>query len=471
MLALLRECLLSVALASPAGAADAASEPGGAPSATASEGDALSGGEGFAEDDPRRCPKKSSRRSRRAAQAEGPEDAPAEVEVEAGAPADDCANYRTVVDRETGESRLVFRRNRIVALPQVLQAPAFGTIFGLRGRYVNRVPGSSFDRVQLDLAARVSTRLIQDHDLRLQLRDLLGRDEVIFVLGGIDIDPAFPYIGVANNTNLVDVDLRDPRYAVMLRTFLGSVAYAEPVFEVPATVERPRGVLRWFAGATFAVDRFEAYEDSLFAEERPEEEGLQRRGYYTGGLQWDRRDNEWHPSTGAFHEASWSLAGPWAGGSRSWSRFNLLARWYRALGTEKLIFAQAAIIDALIGIPPLIPLGQVGGMEPIEGLGGRFIGRGFYRRRFVGDTKAAVMTELRYTPLDFKLFRWSVGLGVRAFLDTTKVFQPNEALHANVHPSGGGGLYVLWDRFFVLRMDVGYSAEGAGFYLAGGHPF
>jgi len=383
----------------------------------------------------------------------------------------DCANYRTVVDKETGERRVEFRKSRFVGLPQILQDPAFGTIFGLRGRYVNRREGMAFDRIQLDLAARISTRRIQDHDLRLQLRDLLGRDELIFVLGGVDIDPAFPYFGVANNTNLAGVDLKDSRYAVELRTFSGSIAYAEPLWEVPATVDRPRGVLRWFAGLTFAVDRFKAYEGSLFAEQRPEEEGLQRRGYVVGGLQWDRRDNEWHPSTGAIHEASWTLAGPWAGGSRTWSKFNVMARWYRKLGSEKLIFAQAAIIDAIIGIPPLIPMGQVGGLEPIESLGGRFIGRGFYRRRFIGDTKAVVMTELRYTPIDFKLLRWSVGLGVRGFVDMVKVFQANESLHASLHPSGGGGLYVLWDRFFVLRMDFGYSAEGAGLYLAGGHPF
>jgi hypothetical protein len=390
---------------------------------------------------------------------------------EAPPPEGDRANYRVVKDDLTGEKRYVFRKHRFVGLPQILQSPAFGTIFGLRARYVNRVPGSRFDRIQLDLAARISTRRIQDHDLRLQLRDLLGRDEVIVIIGAIDIDPAFPYIGVANNDTITGVDFRDRYYSTFLRTYAGSAVYAEPIWQLDATPKRPRGVLRWFAGATFAVDRFEAYENSLFAEERPEEIGRQRRGYYVGGVQWDRRDNEWHPTTGALHETSFTLAGPWAGGSRSWARYSLIARWYRSLGTEKLIFAQAAIFDAIIGISPLIPLGQVGGLEPIEGFGDRFIGRGFYRRRFIGDTKSAVMTELRYTPVEFKLLRWSVGLGVRAFVDVLKVFKTNEAIHENFHPSGGGGLYVLWDKFFVLRMDFGYSVEGAGLYLAGGHPF
>lgn len=456
MLGLLRECLVLAALAAPAGVVVGGSGP---ELESPVAGSAVAGGDvvdGYAEHDPRRCD-----RSKLAG----------EAAAEATPPSFNCANYRKIKDRETGEERLVFRKHRFVGVPQILQDPAFGTMFGLRARYVKRRQGTRFDRVQLDLAARISTRRIQDHDLRLQLRDFLGRNEMIFVLGAIDVDPAFPYLGIANNKALVGVDFRDPYYAVKLRTFAGSLVYAEPAWVVPATADRPPGFLRWFVGATFAVDRFEAYEGSLFARERPEEAGLQRRGYFVGGLQWDRRDNEWHPTTGSVHEASWTLAGPWAGGSRSWSRFSLLARWYRSLGSKKIVFAQAAIVDALIGIPPLIPLGQVGGLEPIEGLGGRSFGRGFYRRRFIGDTKAALMTELRYTPIDFKLLRWSVGLGVRAFVDVIKVFQPNESLHANLHPSGGGGLYVLWDRFFVLRGDFGYSVEGAALYLSGGHPF
>ncbi|HFE45105.1 MAG TPA: hypothetical protein ENJ18_06365 [Nannocystis exedens] len=478
VLALLRECILFAALALPteaegarpapvADSVDLSTRPGSAGSVDTAAGPgpvpvagSVDMGEdvvhGFAEHDPRRCDR-STPVGRAAA--------------EAAPPSYDCGNYRRVKDQKTGEERLVFRKHRFVGVPQILQDPAFGTMFGLRARYVKRRPGTRLDRVQLDLAARISTLKVQDHDLRLQLRDLLGRNEMIFVLGAIDVNPTYPYLGVANNKPLIGVDFRDPYYTVKLRTFAASLVYAEPAWMVPATADHPPGFLRWFVGATFAVDRFEPYEDSLFAKERPEEVGLQRRGYFVGGLQWDRRDNEWHPTTGALHEASWTLAGPWAGGSRSWSRFSLLARWYRALGSKKIVFAQAAILDALIGLPPLIPLGQVGGLEPMDGLGGLSFGRGYYRRRFIGDTKAAVMTELRYTPINFKLLRWSVGLGVRAFVDVVKVFQANESLHANLHPSGGGGLYVLWDRFFVLRGDFGYSAEGAALYISGGHPF
>lgn len=386
-------------------------------------------------------------------------------------PAIDRSQYKTIFDERSGRRRQVFRAHRFLPVVQALRDPAFGTIIGLRARYVNRLPDSAFNRIQLDVALRLSTRLIQDHDLRLQLRDLLHRGEVMLFGLYVDNDPAFPYLGVANNDVLAGEDLRQPYYAAFRRTIAGTFAYAEPLFEVPATPRFPIGRLRWFTGATFAVDRFHLYEGSLLEEDRPEEEGLRPRVYVVGGFQWDRRDNEWNPTTGAIHEASFTLAGPGMAGSRAWGRFNASARWYRGLGTPKLVFAQAAVIDAIIGLPPLIPMGELGGLEPIEGLGGRFVGRGFYRRRFVGDTKAMVMTELRYLPLDLKVFRWTLGLGVRGFVDLVKVFRANETLHANIHPSVGGGVFAVWDRFLVMRLDAGYSAEGAAIYLAGEHPF
>lgn len=383
----------------------------------------------------------------------------------------DRSQYKTVIDPATGRRRAVFRRHRFLPVVNVLRDPSLGTIVGLRARYVNRLPGAAFNRIQLDVALRLSTRRIQDHDLRLQLRDLLGRRELMVFSLFVDNDPTYPYFGVGRNEDLSAIDFKDRRYASFRRTIGGSGSYAEPFWTLPATDHRPQGILRWFAGVFFAVDRIQAYEGSLLASERPEDAGLHRRGALVGGLQWDRRDNEWNPSDGSLTESSWTFAGPWVGGTHAWARFNLTARWYRALGTPKLVFAQLAAFDGLIGLPPLIPLGELGGLEPQEGLGGRMFGRGFYRRRFIGDTKAAVMTELRYLPFDLKVFRWTLGLGVRAFVDMVKVFQQNEALHANLHPSGGGGLYVIWDRFFVFRLDVAFSREGPGVYLAGEHPF
>ena len=76
--------------------------------------------------------------------------------------------------------------------------PSVGLSFGLRGRYVYRPPGETFDHARLDLVGRVSTKLVQDHTLDLQLRNLLHREEILdFSLRFVD-DPVFPYPGIAN---------------------------------------------------------------------------------------------------------------------------------------------------------------------------------------------------------------------------------------------------------------------------------
>ena len=379
--------------------------------------------------------------------------------------------YKTIFDPQSGQRRTVFRQHRFLPVMMVTTDPAYGAIVMFRARYVNRLPTSTLNRIQLDVGFRLSTRLIQDHDLRLQLRDLLGRDEVILFSVIARSDPTFPYFGVADSTRRDRAEFRAPEHTNLVRTFSGAASYAEPFWRLPATATRPVGLLRWFVGAFFAVDRIEPGPESILADERPQDVGLGRRGHVIGGVSWDRRDNEYAPTNGALHDASLALAGPWMGSSKMWARFNATARWYRALGTPKLVFAQLAAIDALIGLPPLIPLGEMGGLEPDEAFGSRFYGRGIYRRRHIGDVKAAVLSELRYQPFELAVFRWTAGLGIRGFLDLTKVFRQNEPLHAGVQPSGGGGFFLVWDRFFVLRLDAGFAREGFGVYIAGEHPF
>ncbi|MBK8261336.1 MAG: BamA/TamA family outer membrane protein [Nannocystis sp.] len=383
----------------------------------------------------------------------------------------DKRQYKSIFDPASGGRRRVYRQHRFLPVMMVLSDPAYGAIVGIRLRYVNRPAGASLNRIQLDLGMRLSTRLIHDHDLRLQLRDLLGREELVVVRATVDGDPTFPYFGVADRQDRRGEDLRADRYAARVSTFAGSLSYAEPFWRLPEAAALPPGLLRWFVGAYFAVDRIDARPESLLAQERPQDLGLHRRGHVIGGVQWDRRDNEYQPTTGALHDASLTLAGPWMGSSLTWARFNASLRWYRPLFTPTLVIAQMFAIDALIGKPPLIPMGQIGGLEPQEALGSRFMGRGIYRLRMIGDTKAVLLTELRYQPFEVPLLRWTLGLGVRGFVDLGKVFQRNEPLHAGIQASRGGGFFLVWDRFFVLRVDAGFSREGHGVYVAGEHPF
>jgi outer membrane protein assembly factor BamA len=230
-------------------------------------------------------------------------------------------------------------------------------------------------------------------------------------------------------------------------------------------------VLRWLVGVDFQADYIRQYEDSLLSIERPDDEGWTRRGTYLGGASWDSRDNEWSPTWGGLHEVTLALAGPWAGASSIWGRFNATFRWYRPLGTEKLVFAQRLTFDALIGDVPLFELGLFGGLSPTEGYGGREAGRGFFRRRFAAPVKGLSVTELRYQPFEWPIRRRTLGLGFKAFADIGELFRPEAFLADGAHIAGGPGLFIVWDRFFVLRADVGFSSEGVQWYVISSHSF
>lgn len=364
------------------------------------------------------------------------------------------------------------RGHRFILFPSFRADSTIGAMPGVRFRYVYRKPGHTFNRVQIDLGARLSTRLVQQHDLSFRLRDLVGKNE-LFQFGGVFFnDPVFPYVGIDNSAHLRNPDIDDAYYRAKVLTTGGYFNYQQPVWTLhPTGPNRATGVLRWVVGADVQADHVQAYDDSLLLEERPEDVGWTRRGTYMGGLTWDSRDNEWSPTKGGFHETTIAVAGPWAASSEIWSRVNVNFRWYRSLGTPKLVFAEQLVFDALIGPAPLYELGVFGGLTREEGLGGRKAGRGFFRRRYAGPVKGLAMTELRYQPFEWSIVRRTLGLGFKAFADLGEIFQPDGILADGFHISGGGGIFVVWDRFFVFRVDVGASAEGLQWYLISGHTF
>ncbi len=364
------------------------------------------------------------------------------------------------------------RGHRFIAFPSFRGGSGIGAMPGVRFRYVRRLPGQRFNRVQVDLAARISTRLVQQHELSTRLRDLFGKNELLQFGAFFFGDPVFPYMGIANQERLKNADLDDGYYQAKVLTTGGYLNYQHPIWTLePDALRRAKGVLRWLVGADVSADRIRPYKGSLLEAERPEDRGWIRRGYVLGGLTWDSRDNEWSPTKGGFHEASIAMAGPWAASSAIWSRFDATFRWYRSLGTPKLVFAQRLTFDALIGPAPLYELGTYGGLERVQGFGGRSAGRGFYRRRFAAPVKGLSMTELRYQPFEFPIFRRTVGLGLRAFADLGEIFRPDGILADGFHIAGGGGLFLVWDQFFVFRGDVGVSPEGVQWYVFSGHAF
>ncbi len=348
-----------------------------------------------------------------------------------------------------------------------------GLTFGLRARYVYRPPGETFDHVRVDLVGRVSTRLVQDHTFDLQLRDLLHREEILDLSLRLVDDPVFPYIGIANFDGFTRPELLDTPNRVHLRSMGATFDYQQPfaIFERGQWGIETTGYARWLAGARFAHDRIEADPDSRWtAQDGQPTRTTLRRGAIFGGLAWDSRDNGWSPVRGSLHDVTVELGGPWAASTRHWVRLNGSARFYRPLGTPKLVLANQFIADAILGDAPLVSQGEFGGLLVREGIGGRDAGRGYFRRRFIGPTKLFSSVELRVEPHEFRIRRRTLTPAFKAFMDVGYV-RSRGTDDARPIVSGGPGVYLVWDRFFVFRVDAGFSPEGFGVYFTSNHAF
>ncbi|MEM9456039.1 MAG: BamA/TamA family outer membrane protein [Myxococcota bacterium] len=377
------------------------------------------------------------------------------------------------------------RGHRILPVPTFRAEPSVGLTFGLRGRYVYRPPEETFDHARLDLVGRVSTRRVQDHTLDLQLRDLLHREEILDLNLRFVDDPVFPYLGVANFEPLRGRALAgDPEYKLHLRSVGAAFDYQQPfaVFERGQWGIETTGYARWLVGARFAYDWIRVPTESAQREREDPGTGSRwlqddqpaavnlRRGSIFGGLAWDSRDNGWSPTRGSLHDVSIELGGPWVASTRHWARFNGSARFYRSIGTPKVILANQFVADAILGDAPLVSQGEFGGLLVREGIGGRDTGRGYFRRRFIGPTKLYGSVELRVEPYELRIFKRTLSPAFKAFMDVGYVRGLGQA-DARPIISGGPGVYLVWDRFFVFRVDAGFSPEGFGVYFTTNHAF
>lgn len=365
------------------------------------------------------------------------------------------------------------RRNphRFLPLPSLRSQPSVGLMLGASLNYAYRTRDEEPNRIYLFLEARVSLRKVQQHGFFVRLRDLLGHKEIFEIGAGAMIDPVFPYFGLANHHNLSGENLQSRHYQLKLSTFGGFFTYQHPVWTYRPSGPRPIGTLRSYTGFGYFVDRIQPYQDTLFAAERSSDAGLTRRGVLRLGLIWDRRDNDWSPRTGALHDVTVDSAGPWTGSTHAWGRVHATFRHYWQLGVPSLVFAHRLTYDGLWGDPPFATLGEFGGLAVSDAIGGQAVGRGWMRRRFIGRHKAYASAELRFEPIELKIGKHTLGLGLKAYVDLGLVAERLRDLPLHFQVSGGPGILLVWDRFAVIRLDGGFSRELKAFYLMTEHAF
>lgn len=362
------------------------------------------------------------------------------------------------------------RNHRFLPLPHLSEQPAVGLMLGGSLNYSYRRPGEEFNRGYLSAWSRVSTRGVQDHILSGRVRDMLGRKEIFNFGLMVIVDPVFAFYGVNNHENIAGTDITGSYNWARMENYGGWFSFEHPLWQL----HRPGkavGTLRHYSGLVYFYDRVKAYEGSRMAVSDPQLAGDARRGILRGGLSWDTRDNDWSPHEGSLIDLMVDAAGPYTASSTSWGRVHASARHYWPLGTSKLLLAHRVTFDALWGAPPLMALGEFGGLFPIDAYGGAFVGRGFARRRFIGEIKATAGAELRFRPVELKVGRHKLGLGFDGFIEIGMVSRKIADLFKYAYPSGGPGVLLIWDRFIVFRIEAGFSREGGAVYLQSEHAF
>lgn len=361
-------------------------------------------------------------------------------------------------------------RHRLLPLPHLSSQPATGLTLGGSLNYAYRLPGEDFNRVYALAWSRVSTKLVQDHILSVRMRDMLGRREIFNFGFFASIDPVFPFYGINNHQWIEPAQLEAPYNLMSMDNWGGWFTFEHPLWELERPGRAP-GVLRHYSGVFYYVDIVKGAPGSRLIEELPSAEGTWRRGYLRGGLTWDSRDNDWSPREGSLIDVTVDASGVYTGSSSNWGRLHASARNYWSLGASDMVLAHRVSFDTLWGEAPLMALGEIGGLFPHDAYGGAFIGRGFGRRRFIGRHKASAAFEARFAPVELKIRRHTLGVGLELFVEAGLVSQKMSELFKHWYISGGPGLLLIWDRFVVFRVEGGFGREGGALYLQSEHAF
>ncbi len=360
------------------------------------------------------------------------------------------------------------RSHRFLPVPSIRSEPLVGLTIGGSLTYAYRRPEATFNSIYLLLLARVSTRRVHEYRGDLEVRDLLGRQELFQFGMSMRLDPVFPYYGVANHTDLRGTKFDARLYTSRVNTTGGYFRYQHRI------IASRRGVWRALVGYAFYRDKIRPSPGSLLYRERPQDLGATRRGTLQAGVTWDSRDNTWNPSRGSAHDLNITVATPWLGSTSTWARLSGNLRFFAPLGIPEIVFATRIGIDGLVGATenlPLTALGQFGDLPGREGFGGATIGRGFIRRRFIGRYKALWSSELRFDAFEVTIRDRPFALGLKGFLDIARVSDKLVPEFRDFELSGGPGLFVVINRFAVVRLDVGISREFLAMYVLGSHAF
>lgn len=347
----------------------------------------------------------------------------------------------------------------VTGLPVVYFSPRTGWNYGARIQWADlqRRPY----RYKFILHAVRSTKGKIDYFLRLKVPRISGTHFGVLLVGSMERNLRARYYGRGNNTSNRFIDpagqkVRDENYYYYV--------LEEPRF-IFSLLRELYGPLSMSVGLGMErTDVTPSGERSFFRDAgTPDGVVGGSTGFISATLEWDTRDDEVMPLVGTYHE--WSYES---------SRNSLLALVLEEIDFQRYTFTDArywlvsprlslghrTVFEMLTGSIPLYAYGEIGGSRRLKGLGGGDVLRGFDTQRFTDDVRFFTNTEARYLLHTTRWFGQHLEWKGIFFVDTGRVWHRL----TNVSPDGlhwtaGVGGRVYWNADFVIRLDVGFSAE------------
>jgi hypothetical protein len=173
-------------------------------------------------------------------------------------------------------------------------------------------------------------------------------------------------------------------------------------------------------------------------------------------LLFDTRNNVSVPTKGVYWITEFSAQQQLNDTQKSFEVIKSELSFYLKLPGKDIVLSNKIGGGSTFGSPYFYQLMQLGGVNSL---------RGFHTRRFAGKSSLYYNLDLRFKLFDFNSYLVPGSVGLTAFNDIGRVWQPKE--HSDTwHHGYGGGIYVVPAELILIQAAVGISKEGTLPYIS-----
>ena len=198
--------------------------------------------------------------------------------------------------------------------------------------------------------------------------------------------------------------------------------------------------------------------------------------YVKFGFSFDSRNFEPDPSSGILAQTVLELSPRFLGSKYNYGRFSNSLNAYGNVfkyKKQQITLAGRFLYEWQFGDVPFYSMNTVPFNErDRQGLGGLRTLRGYKQDRFIGPVSLVSNMEMRWSFVDFTVFKQYIKLEAVPFFDAGRTFEGNKDISFNNWKlSGGLGMNLVWNLSTVILFHYGFSPEGNSFYMDLGHQF